>query len=97
MRQTKVSVRGQTVIPHEIREELGIKPNTKIDWSTRNGVIIAIPLPDDPIAASLGALAGRGYTMKNFLEDRNKERELERRQDAREETHIRHTMRRRKE
>lgn len=83
MKQTTVSVRGQTVIPQEIREQFGIKPNTKLAWSTRDGVIIVVPLPEDPVKASYGVLKGQGYTLQDFLQERARERELERQRDAR--------------
>jgi AbrB family looped-hinge helix DNA binding protein len=89
MQQSTVSVRGQTVIPHEIREELGIAPRTKLAWSVRNGVITVIPIPQDPIEASFGILAGRGYTLDDFLRERQEERERERQLDARDDERIR--------
>jgi AbrB family looped-hinge helix DNA binding protein len=95
MKQTKVSVRGQTVIPQEIREELGIKPNSRLAWSARNGAIIAIPIPEDPVAASIGILAGKGFTLKDFLKERQKERELERRREARLDAQVRRALRKR--
>jgi len=82
MKQTKVSVRGQTVIPQEIREEFGIKANSKLAWSSRNGVIIVVPIPEDPVEAAFGVLAGRGFTLRDFLEERQKDRELDRRREA---------------
>jgi bifunctional DNA-binding transcriptional regulator/antitoxin component of YhaV-PrlF toxin-antitoxin module len=79
MMQSKVSVRGQTVIPQELREQLGIKPETKISWWARDGVLLGVPIPDDPIAASRGMLKGSGLKFQDFIAERNKERELERR------------------
>jgi AbrB family looped-hinge helix DNA binding protein len=96
MKQTVVSVRGQTVIPQEIREKLGIKPKTKLDWSAEDGVITVIPIPEDPIEASFGMLAGRGYTLKDFLEDRRRERAFELRQDERDDARIQRAARQRK-
>ncbi len=78
MKQSKVSVRGQTVIPQDLREALGIKPNSEIAWSARDGVLIGVPIPADPIAASLGMLKGSGFTFADFIADRNRDRELER-------------------
>jgi AbrB family looped-hinge helix DNA binding protein len=83
MKQTKVSVRGQTVIPHEIREQFDIKQNTRLAWSTRNGVIIVVPIPDDPVAASVGILKGSGFTFEDFMEERRRERELDRQREER--------------
>jgi predicted nucleic acid-binding protein len=50
--QSTVSVRGQTVIPRHIREQLKITPATKLDWNVKNGVIIVLPLPSDPVHTS---------------------------------------------
>lgn len=81
MHQSVVSIRGQTVIPQPIRKELGIKPSTRLAWTSQDGVIIVVPIPADPVKASFGMLAGKGYTFENFMEERRREREVERRQD----------------
>ena len=83
MRQSTVSVRGQTVIPQEIRKQFGIQPNTKLAWSTLNGVIIVVPIPEDPITASVGLLKNTDFTFQDFLEERQRERELDRRREER--------------
>jgi len=81
MRQSKVSVRGQTVIPQSIREELGIKPNSKLAWYVSEGVIRIIPIAEDPVAATRGILKGTGFTFHDFIDERNRERQLEREQE----------------
>ncbi len=96
MKQTVVSVRGQTVIPREIREQLGIKPKTKLVWSAQEGVITVIPIPEDPIEASFGILAGRGYTLEDFLEERRQERVLEQERGLKDDARIRQALRKRK-
>ncbi len=68
--QTTVSVRGQTVIPREIREELGITSTTRLEWLVKNGVIIILPLPSDPVQASIGILEGRGLSTADLLAER---------------------------
>ncbi len=77
--QTTVSVRGQTVIPSEIRRELEIEPNSKLEWELRDGYIEVRPIPADPMKASLGLLRGRGLTTESLLEERQRERLRERR------------------
>jgi AbrB family looped-hinge helix DNA binding protein len=77
MLKSKVSVRGQTVIPQEIREKLGIRPNSELAWWVEGKTITLIPLPKDPIAASWGMFAGRGYTLEDFLRERAEERKQE--------------------
>ena len=75
---SKISVRWQTVIPREIREELGIEPNGFLDWEIQDGVIHVYPVPSDPLRASLGMLRNelRGGT-EDLLEERRRERERE--------------------
>ncbi len=96
MKVSTVSARGLTIIPVEIRDQLGIRPHTKLVWSTRNGVIIVVPIPEDPIEASFGMLAGRGYTLEDFLEERQKERELDKLRETRLERQVRRSTRKRK-
>ena len=73
--QTTVSVRGQTVIPRRIREELGITPATRLEWKVKNGVIIVLPLPSDPIRSAVGILEGRGPSTSDLLAERKADRE----------------------
>lgn len=75
--QTTVSVRGQTVIPRPIREELGITPATRLEWKVKNGVIIVLPLPSDPVQSAVGILEGRGPTTSELLAERKADREKE--------------------
>jgi AbrB family looped-hinge helix DNA binding protein len=75
--QTTVSVRGQTVIPRHIREKLGITQDTRLDWKIKNGVIIVLPIPADPVQSSVGILEGRGLSTSELLAERKEEREKE--------------------
>ncbi|MSQ07020.1 MAG: AbrB/MazE/SpoVT family DNA-binding domain-containing protein [Dehalococcoidia bacterium] len=79
--QSKVSVRGQTVIPREIRKLLGITPESVLCWQVEDGVIKVYPVPADPVRASLGLLKGRD-SLDEFLDERAKERARERREDG---------------
>jgi AbrB family looped-hinge helix DNA binding protein len=76
--RTTVSVRGQTVIPHSIREALGITQATELEWSIKNGMIIILPIPADPVKAAVGVLKGRGPTSAELLAERKMQRETER-------------------
>lgn len=96
MKQSKVSVRGQTVIPQELRRELQIKPESMIAWSARDGILIGVPIPEDPIEASIGMLAGLGYTFEDFIRERQEERAQERAADERDEARIRKASKRAK-
>ena len=72
--KTTVSTRGQTVVPWEIREQMGIVPQTRLDWQIRDGVIVVYPIPPDPVQAAVGILKGRGPTTDNLLTERQRER-----------------------
>ena len=75
--KTTVSVRGQTVVPREIREQMGIVPQTRLKWQIRDGVIVVYPIPPDPIQAAVGILKGRGPTTDDLLAERRRERQRE--------------------
>jgi AbrB family looped-hinge helix DNA binding protein len=79
--QSKVSVRGQTVIPREIRKLLGIVPNSLLCWEVDDGVIKVYPVPADPVRASLGLLKGRS-SLAQFLDRRDEERAAERQREG---------------
>ncbi len=74
--QSRVSVRGQTVIPKKIRESFGITENSLLYWKVQDGLILVFPIPTDPVQTSLGALRGRG-TFEEFLRERNEGRSRE--------------------
>lgn len=73
--ESTVSVRGQTVIPRQIREELGITPTTRLVWKVKNGVIIVLPLPSDPVKSAVGILEGRGLSTADLLAERKADKE----------------------
>lgn len=77
MMQTTVSVRGQTVIPRQIREELGITQTTRLEWKVKDGVILVLPLPPDPVQSAVGILEGRGLSSYDLLAERKADRAKE--------------------
>ncbi|MGA3033626.1 MAG: AbrB/MazE/SpoVT family DNA-binding domain-containing protein [Terracidiphilus sp.] len=81
-----VSTKGQLVIPMAIREELGIKPGTRIAIRQEGPEIILKP---QSLEAELRRIkAMRGYTAGGpsgtdiLLEDRRRERERELREEG---------------
>jgi hypothetical protein len=44
-----------------------------------------IPIPKDPVKASIGLLKGKGLTFSKFMRERQEERALEREREAKEE------------
>ena len=80
--QSMVSVRGQTVIPAEIRKRHNIKSDTRLMWLDDGKVIRVIPIPGDPIEALRGMFKGSNL-VEALLEDRRQDREREEAEVAR--------------
>ena len=81
--ESSVYARGQTVIPKMIRDALAIDYGTKLHWEVREGAIHVMPIPKNPIQASIGLLKGSGLTVEKLLEIRREERKLEQEREKR--------------
>ena len=81
---SKVYERGQTVIPKRIRDALAIEYGARLQWRVHEGVIQVMPVPANPVKASIGLLKGKGPTFAQFLKERQEERRRERELEARE-------------
>ena len=68
--ETRVSGKGQTVIPRAIRRLLSIEPGTRLRWELRGNVVLVYPVVHDPVAASQGRLQGIGVSLSDFVEQR---------------------------
>ena len=75
--QSLVSDRGQTVVPKEVREALGVRPGTSLRWTVKDGVATVRPMPEDPIEASIGALEHLGISTADLLAERQQDKEKE--------------------
>ncbi|OHE60403.1 MAG: hypothetical protein A2Z47_15860 [Thermodesulfovibrio sp. RBG_19FT_COMBO_42_12] len=70
----KATVKGQVVIPAELRKKYRIKKGSKVNiYEGEGNVIIIRPLPEDPIEASKGMLKGKTSILKALLKDRQEE------------------------
>lgn len=74
-----VSPKGWVVIPKEMRKNLGLKPGTKVSFVDAGGRgVYLLPVPDDPVSALYGMLAGPGRPWTEILlEERQAERARE--------------------
>jgi len=72
-----VSDRGQTVVPKEVRQALGVKPGTSLRWTVEDGVATVRPMPDDPIEAAIGALEHLGISTADLLAERQEDKAKE--------------------
>ena len=67
---TKVSVKGQIVIPAEIRTKYAIRPGDTVDVRDGEGKILVFPLPKDVVQASRGFLKGSTSLTASLLKAR---------------------------
>ena len=74
--ETYATVKGQIVIPAELRRKYGIKPGTRIVISDNGEAIILKPVNEESLKQLQGRLKGRGV-LKSLLEERKKDAESE--------------------
>ena len=79
---SKVTSKGQIVIPKKIRDKYGIRPSTIIRWFEKKEGVLMIPDSEDPIVAARGMLKGSGI-LKAYLLEREREKEREDKRFAR--------------
>jgi len=79
---SKVTSKGQIVIPKKIREKYGIYPSTSVRWIEKKEGILMVPDAEDPIIAARGMLEGAGV-LKAYLKEKEREKRREERRIAR--------------
>lgn len=71
---SKATVKGQVIIPADLRKKFNIKKGTRVAiMEGEGGVILIKPLPDDPVEASKGMLKGKTSLARALLRDRLEE------------------------
>jgi AbrB family looped-hinge helix DNA binding protein len=71
---SKATIKGQVIIPAQLRKKFNIQKGTRLAIMEGEGQVIVIkPLPDDPVAASRGMLKGKSSLTKALLKDRQEE------------------------
>ena len=76
--KSRVTSKGQIVIPKRLREKYAIAPATTIRWIPKEEGLLMVPETDDAIKAARGMLKGAGL-LKAYL----KEKQLEKRKENR--------------
>lgn len=74
---TRVSSKGQVVIPAELREQLGLKKGVRATWTKENGSLVLTPVNKRAIDELRGSLKP-GPGEASMFEESFKERERER-------------------
>jgi AbrB family looped-hinge helix DNA binding protein len=72
-----VSTKGWVVIPKELRDKYGLKKGSRVQVLDYGELLALIPLPDDPVKALLGMLAGRPSLTEDLMAERARERARE--------------------
>ena len=59
-----VAERGQVTIPKPLRDKLGIRPGTELEFAAKNGTLVARKAETDPVSRVFGCLGGPVNTDK---------------------------------
>ena len=54
-----VAERGQVTIPKALRDKLGIRPGTALEFTAKDGTLLARKAETDPVSQVFGCLGGR--------------------------------------
>ena len=73
---TRVTSKGQVVIPKQLRQKYAIIPTTLIRWIEKEDGVLMVPETCDPIDAVRGMLKGSGL-LKALIEAKAEENERE--------------------
>jgi len=73
--ETKITSKGQIVIPSSIRRKLGIKEGTRIQIEERGKEIILKPITREYVHSLRGKFRGKGL-MQALMTEKKREREL---------------------
>lgn len=75
---SKVTSKGQIVIPKRIREKYGIGPATLIRWIEKNEGILMVPDADDAITTARGMFKGTGL-LQAYMREKEMDKKREKR------------------
>lgn len=76
-----VSTKGWVVIPKTLRQKFGIKEGAQVQVVEYGDILALVPLPNDPVEALRGMLAGGASLTEDLLAERARERARERAQE----------------
>ena len=79
---TRLSSKGQVVIPKADREKLGIKPGAKVIVKAVSDHIEIYPLPENPVEYFCGIFEEGSSLTHALIKDRKEEAERERKKGA---------------
>lgn len=74
---SKVTVKGQVLIPGDIRKRHHITPGTEVRFVEYGDIICIAPVVADPVAAAWGMLSGTPSLADELLEERKRDKARE--------------------
>lgn len=77
MATAKVSAKGWVVIPKDLRKKYGLKQGSRVRVLDYQGALLLVPLPEDPVEALHGMLAGGPSLTADLLAERERDRDRE--------------------
>lgn len=72
-----VSAKGWVVIPKDLRERFGLHKGTRVQIVADGDSLSIIPVPEDPVEALRGVLAGGTSLTQDLLTEHARERSRE--------------------
>ena len=79
---SRVTSKGQIVIPKKLRDKYRIHPATAIRWIEKEEGILMVPESEDPIKSARGMLQG-SKILKAYLKEKRLEKRKEKKKVAR--------------
>ena len=73
---SRVTSKGQIVIPKKLREKYDIAPSTRIRWIPKDDGLLLVPETEEAIKAARGMLQGAGL-LKAYMKDKKLEKRRE--------------------
>jgi AbrB family looped-hinge helix DNA binding protein len=73
--KTRVSSKGQIVLPSELRRRFGIEAGDDLGIVEWGGAVFLVPVPEDPVAAARGILKESSLTWEQYKAERRAEEE----------------------
>jgi len=70
------TIKGQIVIPADLRKKFGIVKGTRVNIYEQDNKIIVEPIREDPIQEGRGMLTTKGRVLKRLMADRKEEAKL---------------------
>jgi AbrB family looped-hinge helix DNA binding protein len=76
MAKSVVTVKGQVVIPSELRRKFGIKRGTQVYLYERGDEIVIRPITGEYLRSLAGIIGTKGKLQKALMKEKAKEREM---------------------